>query len=132
MLLRREALAGRLFDESFFMYGEDLHLCQALSRAGWKVLYTPRVQIVHYGGRSIENQTPEIQLNKLINLRKVFAARHGPASLLWFDSAVSAGFMLRSVAFALAAWTLRGRGYEIRAARSRQFLGEAVRSFGNR
>jgi hypothetical protein len=69
MLLRRAALiddfgkAGvdesskptRLFDERFFMYGEDLDLCFRIQSAGWKLYYTPATQIIHYKGESTRN-----------------------------------------------------------------------------
>ncbi|MFB3132705.1 MAG: glycosyltransferase, partial [Rhodothermales bacterium] len=41
-----------LFDESFFMYGEDLDLCCRIQEAGWKIWYTPETQIIHYKGES--------------------------------------------------------------------------------
>ena len=41
-----------LFDEAFFMYGEDLDWCYRIQRAGWRIYYTPDTQIVHYKGES--------------------------------------------------------------------------------
>lgn len=56
MLTRREALIGPrgagLFDEDFFMYGEDLDLCFRIQQAGWSIWYTPDTQIIHYKGES--------------------------------------------------------------------------------
>ncbi len=53
MMVRRRALdeAG-LFDEEFFMYGEDLDLCFRIQEAGWTIRYTPGTQIIHYKGES--------------------------------------------------------------------------------
>ncbi|PIQ63701.1 MAG: glycosyl transferase family 2 [Bacteroidetes bacterium CG12_big_fil_rev_8_21_14_0_65_60_17] len=53
MMVRRRALdhAG-LFDEAFFMYGEDLDLCFRIQQAGWTIRYTPGTQIIHYKGES--------------------------------------------------------------------------------
>jgi GT2 family glycosyltransferase len=39
-----------LFDEEFFMYGEDLDWCYRIQQAGWKIYYTPATQIIHYKG----------------------------------------------------------------------------------
>jgi hypothetical protein len=47
----QQAGAG-LFDEDFFMYGEDLDWCFRIQQAGWKVFYTPDTQIIHYKGES--------------------------------------------------------------------------------
>lgn len=44
--------AAGLFDEAFFMYGEDLDWCYRIQQAGWKIRYTPATQIVHYKGES--------------------------------------------------------------------------------
>lgn len=57
MFVRREALLGHasgigLFDEDFFMYGEDLDLCFRIQEAGWKIYYAPGTQIIHYKGES--------------------------------------------------------------------------------
>ena len=41
-----------LFDEAFFMYGEDLDWCYRIQQAGWSIRYTPSTQIVHYKGES--------------------------------------------------------------------------------
>ena len=132
MLLRKEALGETIFDERFFLYGEDLDLCDRLVAAGWKVVYTPRAQIVHLDGRSLEGQSSEIQVSKLRNLRKLFAARHGRVSLLLYDVVVAAGFLIRFLAFGVAALLRPGRGYEARAAKSRQFQAEAFRALMSR
>ena len=132
MLLRREALGEAIFDERFFLYGEDFDLCDRLTRAGWKIVYTPRAQIVHYDGRSLDRQTPDIQVSKLRMLRQVFAERNPRAPLLLYDLAVATGFLMRFLSYGLAASTRPGRGYEGRAARSEQFLREAIRTLTQR
>ncbi|MBV7333854.1 glycosyltransferase family 2 protein, partial [Chloroflexi bacterium TSY] len=42
------------FDETFFMYSEELDLCQRVKQAGWRVAYTPNAVVTHYEGRSSE------------------------------------------------------------------------------
>jgi N-acetylglucosaminyl-diphospho-decaprenol L-rhamnosyltransferase len=44
---------GKVFDEAFFMYGDDLDLCIRVARAGWKIFYDGRVSIVHLKGMSV-------------------------------------------------------------------------------
>ena len=39
-------------DERYFMYSEDEDLCFRLQRAGWRVLFLPRVSVRHVGGGS--------------------------------------------------------------------------------
>ncbi len=40
------------FDEDFFFYGEDYHLCHRIHRAGYRIVYDPSVSITHLGGGS--------------------------------------------------------------------------------
>lgn len=53
MLVRRGAIdqVGRM-DESFHMYGEETDWCYRFKQAGWKVLFAPVGEIVHFGGAS--------------------------------------------------------------------------------
>ncbi|MCK4818743.1 glycosyltransferase family 2 protein, partial [bacterium] len=37
-----------LLDEIFFLYGEDLDWCYRIRQKGWKVVYLPDTQIIHY------------------------------------------------------------------------------------
>src|SRR5205085_5673939 len=58
MLAPRYALAaiaptGAVFDERFFMYGDDLDLCIRVKRAGWKIVYDGAVEITHLKGLSV-------------------------------------------------------------------------------
>jgi GT2 family glycosyltransferase len=52
-VLTRVAVAGAVFDEAFFMYGDDLDLCIRVARAGWKIVYDGRVRITHLKGVSV-------------------------------------------------------------------------------
>ena len=50
MLVRREAFdAVGGFDERFFLYSEEVDLCLRVRRAGWKVVHSPVVTILHHG-----------------------------------------------------------------------------------
>lgn len=53
LLARRQAFeAAGYFDEGFFLYEEDADLCLRVRSAGWRILYTPRAEVVHHLGRS--------------------------------------------------------------------------------
>jgi N-acetylglucosaminyl-diphospho-decaprenol L-rhamnosyltransferase len=53
MMLRRAAFDEiHGFDESFFMYAEDVDLCRRLGEAGWSTLYVPGARVVHVQGVS--------------------------------------------------------------------------------
>jgi hypothetical protein len=53
MMVRRdlfEELEG--FDESFFMYFEDIDICKRIAEMGFKVVYYPRTSLIHLLGGS--------------------------------------------------------------------------------
>jgi GT2 family glycosyltransferase len=41
-----------LFDEDYFMYGEDLDLCYRINKKGYKIFYYPEVTTIHLKGES--------------------------------------------------------------------------------
>jgi hypothetical protein len=48
MFLRRAALSGgKVFDERFFLYMEDVDLCFQMKEKGWKVIYYPEAVMIH-------------------------------------------------------------------------------------
>jgi N-acetylglucosaminyl-diphospho-decaprenol L-rhamnosyltransferase len=54
MLIRRDALEEvGVFDEGFPLYAEELDMATRMKAAGWQVLFTPEVEILHEGGVSI-------------------------------------------------------------------------------
>ena len=40
------------FDESFFMFSEEVDLCYRMRAAGWSVVFYPGAEFVHVGGAS--------------------------------------------------------------------------------
>ncbi len=55
-VLKEIALEGHVFDERFFMYGDDLDLCIRVRHAGWKIVYDGRVCITHLKGLSVAKE----------------------------------------------------------------------------
>ncbi len=53
-VFRREVLerVGMYDAQNFFMYSEELDLCRRVKAAGWKIMYLPQAQVVHYVGKS--------------------------------------------------------------------------------
>lgn len=66
MLIRREAIeqVGRM-DENFFMYAEETDWCYRFKKSGWKVMFAPVGEIIHYGGQS----TTQIPVAMIVQLR---------------------------------------------------------------
>jgi O-antigen biosynthesis protein len=76
MLLRRSTLdeTGPL-DEDFFMYGEDLDWCYRIREKGWKIMYHPATQIVHYKGRSTQEASFD-SLRVFYGAMRLFVQKH--------------------------------------------------------
>jgi GT2 family glycosyltransferase len=62
MLIANNALARTgLFDEKYFMYVEDVDLCYRMWKAGFKVIYYPKIEVLHHIGKSGNNNPVKVQ-----------------------------------------------------------------------
>jgi hypothetical protein len=63
LMIRKDALdrAG-YFDEQFFMYAEDIDLCQRIYKKGWKLYYMSEVKIIHLEGRASDNAPKDFSI----------------------------------------------------------------------
>lgn len=70
LLVRRDVLedVGPM-DEGYFMFIEELDLCQRIWAKGYQVFFVPDAQIIHLGGES-RNQNPEGLM--LVGLKSLF------------------------------------------------------------
>jgi GT2 family glycosyltransferase len=63
MFIRKELFEKlKGFDENFFMYFEDVDLCQRARKLGYKILYYPEFTIKHFGGKSFDNKKEQKKL----------------------------------------------------------------------
>ena len=59
LALRSSAVAAvGGFDESYYMYNEEVDLCLRLRRAGWEIHYVPVATVAHAGGASTMQYRP--------------------------------------------------------------------------
>jgi len=66
LAIRREAFdAVHGFDESFFMYSEEIDLCFRLRAHGWQTHFAPAATIVHVGEASTEQQRVDMAVRSL-------------------------------------------------------------------
>lgn len=76
MLMPRRVLTRiGLFDEQFFMYGEDLDLCLRCTRAGYKVIYDGRESIIHLKGQS-SSKSASVMSEAVFTSTKIFYLKH--------------------------------------------------------
>jgi GT2 family glycosyltransferase len=83
MMARREMLDQiGLFDETFFLFGEDLDLCYRAGQGGWKVYYLPEAKVIHVkgGSRRRNRMRSYYEFYHAMGIfhRKHFAASCGP------------------------------------------------------
>jgi hypothetical protein len=76
-LLIRKKVLDKIegFDESYFMYTEETDLCFRTKKLGWKVVYNPNWEIIHYGGASGHNWS---YVTAEFNGVKLFYRKHYP------------------------------------------------------
>ena len=76
MLVRGTALgAAGLFDERFFMYGEDLDLAYRVKARGWRVYYNPAVTVLHVKGASSRKQSTR-SIREFYRAMHIFYTKH--------------------------------------------------------
>ena len=87
MLCRAEALEAErpeVFDESFFMYKEDIDLCLRLRKKGWTLQYDPAIELFH--GRGWSKSRSEIaHRTRCLSSRNeiLLNLKHRSPYLLW-------------------------------------------------
>lgn len=88
--LFRRAVLDRVggYDEvNFFMYSEELDLCRRIKAAGWRIVYVPDAQVIHYEGRSSEQAVAARHIHFNTGKVNYFRKWHGRAvagALRWW------------------------------------------------
>jgi N-acetylglucosaminyl-diphospho-decaprenol L-rhamnosyltransferase len=72
-MLRRST--GMEFDESYFMYVEEVDLCWRLKRAGWRIRYLPELKVLHHAGASTRQRSAAMRA-QLFHSRRLFNRRY--------------------------------------------------------
>lgn len=80
-----EAVApdGQVFDERFFMYGDDLDLCIRVARSGRRIVYDGRVRITHLKGVSVAKDHGRMSVAIFDANRDVFLKHFNPRDSAW-------------------------------------------------
>ena len=79
-VFRREALdrVGMYDTQNFFMYSEEIDLCRRVKEAGWKIVYLPEAQVVHYVGQSSDQAVAARHIYFQTSKVHYFRKWHGP------------------------------------------------------
>lgn len=76
LLLRRsayESVGG--FDDTYFMYAEEVDLCYRIWQGGWQVWYQPEAEVLHVGGGS-SRSIPTKSEADLYQSRVIYFMKH--------------------------------------------------------
>lgn len=83
MCPRRVLTRVGVFDEQFFMYGDDLDLCFRIHRSGYRVVYDGRVSLIHLKGVSSAKES-EKMAKAIFSATKQFYLKHfNPRGSRW-------------------------------------------------
>lgn len=101
MFIRREALekAG-IFDEDYFLYGEDIELSYRLLKTGYLNFYYPSVCIIHFKGKSTDRKSYN-DISYFYKAMRIFAGKRQKEkfSILYFII-IPAIYLIETLAFA--------------------------------
>ncbi len=106
--IRRLDERAQVFDERFFMYGDDLDLCIRVARAGWRIVYDGREQITHLKGLSVAKNHAAMAEAIFDANRDVYLKHFNPRDSSWirWKWIVAFGLWKR-----VSRWRARWRGY---------------------
>ncbi len=96
LLMRREAFDSvHGFDTRYFMYFEDVDLCDRMAKAGWLNVYAPSASVMHVGGHSTSQASEKMLRVHHDSSYRYMADRH--PGLVWKPvlAAVKLGLALR-------------------------------------
>lgn len=74
---------GAVFDEKFFMYGDDLDLCVRVGMAGFRIVYDGRVAITHLKGVSVAKDFEAMSRAIFDANREVYLKHFVPHGTWW-------------------------------------------------
>lgn len=105
MLVRHEGLKQvGLLDENYFLHCEDLDWCMRFRQAGWKILFVPSVEAVHYKGTCSKQRPVQVLWHKhkgMVYFYRKFFRHQYPLPLMglvigavWGRFCMLAGFVL--------------------------------------
>ena len=95
MMVRREAMEQvGLFDEGYWMYGEDLDWSFRIKQAGWKIMYTPEVTVLHVK-RAASRQNPEARVAFYHAMLKFYRDHYRKTTPLWLHVLVMMGLLVK-------------------------------------
>ncbi len=97
MIIKKEVLEKvNGFDESFFMYGEDIDLSYRIQHAGYKIFYLGETSIIHFKGESAKKQNTNY-VRMFYNAMDIFVSKHyGKVTSFLFSMFIKLAIAIRT------------------------------------
>jgi N-acetylglucosaminyl-diphospho-decaprenol L-rhamnosyltransferase len=129
LMISREATGDSIFDDQFFMYGEDLELCDRTQRSGKRVMYTSEATVMHHLRQSLAKHTSEdILASAVKGNRGYFWIRHGRLKTWFYDLILATGYAIRWPCFALLSRLKSDPEYKQKLITSRRYAWVSFKS----
>jgi N-acetylglucosaminyl-diphospho-decaprenol L-rhamnosyltransferase len=90
-------------DQNFFMYSEEIDLCKRIKSTGWKIIYLPEAQVIHYIGQSSDQVVAARHLYFQTSKVHYFRKYHGR-----FKAGVLRLFLLTSYLWQIVLESMKG------------------------
>lgn len=92
------------FDESYYMYVEDMDLCFRLRQAGWKVYYTPQAKIYHYIGESSKQASKKMIIEHQKSIYRFYSKLYENKPWRYIKFLIGIGLFLRGLILIFLGW----------------------------
>jgi GT2 family glycosyltransferase len=107
LILRSKALAEvGLLDEAYFIYSEEVDLCYRLRQAGWRLVWVPQAEVVHYGGQATQQVAEEMFLH-LYKSKILYFKKHQGVLAGWLYKLILLSAAFTRLLFSPLAWLER-------------------------
>lgn len=111
MMLRRQVYEKTMgFDESIFMYGEEVEWCKRIKDKGFKTYYVPTFEITHLDKASSKFMLEKPLLNEIKGIVRYFH-QHYKSSYPFVQIIMYISLLLRAIAFTLLGNSQRRKAY---------------------
>lgn len=112
MMFRKRVLEETgAFDPRFFLYMEEIDLCERIKGRGWKIYYLPQAQMIHHAGGSTNQDWERSQRQYFENVVRYFGKRMTGWKLKLSKCSLSAALVVRGAVQFLTGRFQKGRFY---------------------
>lgn len=102
LLTRKDVIMDvGLFDEKFFLYYEDADLCLRIKQKGWEIILLPETGIVHYIGKSTDNDFCKAFDSRNLSMYYYYTKHHSFMEVLLLKTLILIVLSFRNLWFLL-------------------------------